>query len=104
MRKHWIALGFLAFAAGAIGESVYSAVSPDPRLPAMIAAAQRGPAPSDPHDPAPWSCSPTDKVHPCHCDRMDDDAMCEGTIHEDSHCARFCVPDKCHCPVHCKVS
>ena len=57
---------------------------------------------SDPHDPAPWTCSPTSKEHECHCHRMDDDPMCEGTVfHEDSQCARYCEPAKCTCPVHC---
>lgn len=67
-----------------------------------FALAAQTPAPSDPHDPAPWTCSPIDKTHRCQCHRMDDDPMCEGTVyHEDKACKRYCVPDKCRCPVHC---
>lgn len=70
---------------------------------AVAAVLAQTPGPSDPHDPAPWACSPTDRAHPCSCHRQTDpdDPVCEGPIKEDAKCARYCVPDKCHCPVHC---
>lgn len=67
-------------------------------------------------DPPPYAeglyCSPrgvvngdgstVDASHPCHCDRMDYAADCDGPpSHPSKACTQYCTTAKCHCPATC---